>query len=408
MKPGSGLSRDETSGSEGRLSTLDLALAAVDSPRQPADFGVVLHLSKAPTLEDLRAGARSARNLYRASGSVVRGNRWVTMDVPADGVAFSDTAEAIEKFIGQRMDPRRHAPIQQLLVTGEPPGRTTLVTRVHHAVADGFSAAMWLHHQFRVAYGLLEPLTQPARFESIRLRQHPAPVRKSPSRFRGPSQSLRTADNVTTGFRRWMTITLPDAASSDVLATAALETLVVWNRMQGAVSRRVGLWFPVNIRQRGAPGFGNGTSRVRIYPHYSGEASFAEKCCEVRRQIRWSLRNGEWAVPSDPLIMRLGLRLSLPLMRLYLSRPWADMGTSAFTHATEWSGHADCVFQDVQWIECIGQLHRRHAVVMNSVKHRDKIWLTFTYDPGRMLPCDIEQFADLYRQQMALAMRVEG
>lgn len=57
----------------------------------------------------------------------------------------------------------------------------------------------------------------------------------------------------------------------------------------------------------------------------------------------------------------------------------------------------------VEKIECIGQLHGRHALAINGVSYGGKSWLTFTYDPGQWTSGDIRQFADSYQEQIALA-----
>lgn len=384
-----------------KLSTIDSILAAMDGPCRALDFGILLHLRTAPELEGLRTGARSARNRYPASGSVIDGNRWVPTAVPGDGVTVCTSANAVQEFLARRLDPGKDAPIQQLVVTGDPDGKTLLMTRVHHAAADGSSVAMWLRHQLRVAAGFERPVLERSAFEPVPLRRHPSPVRKSPFGYRRPAEKLWTRSDRSTGSRCWLTIELPSSfRGADALATAALETLLEWNCAHGARSRRVGLWLPVNIRERQAKGFGNGTSRIRIYPRQSGSdsgnQSFGDKCRETRRQIRWGLKHGEWAIPQDSW-------LGGPLLKVYLNRPWADMGSSVFTCVENWGGHEDAAFQEIEKIECIGQLHRQHAVAMNGLSLGGKTWLTFTYDPGQWTCGDIRQFVDSYQEQIALA-----
>ena len=387
----------------GTLSTLDLILLAIGSPRRPADFGILLHFRKAPELEALRIGARSARNRYPATGSVVNGKRWTSIAVPNDGVTAAPfLAGATESFFDKPFDPRKQAPIQQLLLTTEPARQAVLATRIHHAAADGFSAAMWLRHQFHVPSGA-EPLTfEPAPFEPVQLRRHRPGNRKNG--FLRQARGLRLGNAASTGTRRWLTIELPAAFHGDALATGAIETLAEWNRIRGGGPRHIGLWLPVNIRRGRESGFGNGASSIRVYPHYSPSDSFARKCSEVQRQIRRGLRQREWAIPPDPWIARLPLWLSAPLLRLYLNRPWADVGTIPFSHA-RWNELEVNAFQDVERIECIGQLHKRHALALNAVTHHSRTWLTFTYDAGQMTSSEIRQLAEIYMGQVAMAER---
>ena len=389
-----------------RLSTLDLILSVIGSPSRPADFGIVFHLKKTPTLEALRAGAKSARNRYPATGSVIEGKQWTPIAVPGDGVtAVPYSTDAVERFFARPFDPHKQAPIQQLIVNPMPGGLMKLVTRVHHAAGDGFSAAMWLRHQFRIANNLDCPSIEPAPFEPVRLRHHRSPERKNPFTDAGRAQCLCDANAPATGLRRWLTIELPGAFDGAALATAAIETLMDWNRTRGDAARQIGLWLPVNVRHGGDSHFGNGTSSVRIHPHFGADDSCATRCSEVRRQIRWRLKRGEWAVPRNPLIARLPLWISAPVLKLYLNRPWADVGTIPFSHAGDWTGQQDGTFKHVEKIECIGQLHKRHALAMNAVTHSGRTWLTFTFDPGQLTSDSIAQIANLYRRHLALAER---
>ena len=73
---------------------------------------------------------------------------------------------------------------------------------------------------------------------------------------------------------------------SDLLGTCALEVYGEWNRLHDSTDKqKISLWLPMNVRQRASEGFGNGTSRIRVYATYSRNASLIEKCREVRRQI---------------------------------------------------------------------------------------------------------------------------
>ena len=65
-----------------------------------------------------------------------------------------------------------------------------------------------------------------------------------------------------------------------------LETLREWNQQHHTNGQpRVGLWLPMNIRRESYAGFGNGTSRIRLYARYAPSASLIEKAREVRRQV---------------------------------------------------------------------------------------------------------------------------
>jgi hypothetical protein len=159
----------------------------------------------------------------------------------------------------------------------------------------------------------------------------------------------------------------------------------------------------MNIRSRSFAGFGNGTSRIRLYARYDESAPLVEKAREVRRQVSWTTEHGEWAVPEIPLFTRLPAWIVRPALRSYLNRPSVDMATGVFSHADRWAGEAREAFQHVDGIECVGLLHPRQSLAINGATHREKTWLTFTYDAGLLRPIDIDQLVEIYKQQLALA-----
>ena len=283
----------------------------------------------------------------------------------------------------------------------------TLASRFHHSVADGLSAALWLGHQLSVAYGLSPPENggQPS------LRRQEDSVRRSKFAYDGACDPLWTVSRTRSGTRQWITFGFPSVelqracrrtggfTYSDLLATCALDSLREWNRQHTRNGEpRVGLWLPMNIRRESYAGFGNGTSRIRLYARYSASASLVEKTREVRRQLAWSTAHGEWVVPELPLVTRAPGWIAAPLLRAYLSRPSVDMATAVFSHADRWAGGARKAFADVERIECVGLLHPRQSIAINGATHRGQTWMTFTYDTGLLRASDVEELAGMYRR----------
>ncbi|HLL74245.1 MAG TPA: hypothetical protein VK421_03195 [Pyrinomonadaceae bacterium] len=410
--------------SAGRLSTIDLLFSLLDDQRRPFDFTLIFHLRESPGVEALRAGAASARNFYPTTGSRVVNKRWVRFDEPGEGLTAvsvpdgGDAATRIEEFVDAPLDLREQTPARQLLITDGTGAGAKLVTRFHHAAADGLSAAMWLGHQLRVAYGEQPPAAEASPFETLPLRTHPSPVRRSRFAHDGPSDRLWSPGTRPSRTRRWLTIGIAAAelragcrrvsgfTYNDLLAACALELFLRWNREHGAGrGQKVGLWLPVNIRRRPSAGFGNGTSRVRLYPRYAGAAPLADKCREVRRQLSWCLEHGEWAVPERSPLTSLPSWAARPLLRAYAGRPGVDMATAVFSHAERWAGPGGEIFRHVEKIECVGQLHARHRVNITGATHAGRTWLTFTYDPGLLPPEDARRLAGMYEEQIELARR---
>src|SRR5215213_8236680 len=181
------------------LSLLDYAFTLMDGAHSPQDFTIVLHLRQPPAIEQLRLGAMSAVNAYPVSGSIVKGKRWVfTGEIPLV------SAGNIESFIDEPFNPRLQMPIKQMMLANG-----SLVTRFHHAAADGLSAAMWLGHQLSVAYELKQPEVTPSSFSELALRRSAMSVRRSAFAHNGASDSLWTTNYEPSGARRWITINFP-------------------------------------------------------------------------------------------------------------------------------------------------------------------------------------------------------
>lgn len=371
---------------------LDRAFQLLDDARSPQDFTLILHFNQPPNIERLHAGAKSAAEYYGAGGEIKIETRIDT-----------------EGFVNERLYP---VPIKQML------NGATLATRFHHAAADGLSAALWLGHQLSVAYGL----TPPENSTQLALRRQENSVRRSQFAYDSACDPLWTITPARSGTRHRITINFPSVelqqacrrtggfTYSDLLATCALETLREWNQRHNQNGEtRVGLWLPMNIRRESYAGFGNGTSRVRLYARYPASASLVQKAREVRRQLAWSTAHGEWVVPELPLLLtRAPGWIAAPLLRAYLNRPSVDMATGVFSHADRWAGGARNAFADVERIECVGLLHARQSIAINGATHRGRTWMTFTYDTGLLRAVDAQDLSGIYRRLIDHFRRCEA
>lgn len=422
-----------------RMALLDRAFYLLDRSIAPQDFTLILHLNDSLNIDSFYEGARSAMNRFPMSASCVNGKDWVWRENKYFKLEILSTASecesqaTIERFINKPFDLRHQAPVRQALILNGQSG-TRVVTRFHHAAADGLSAALWLGHQLNVAYGIETAQLDRAPFAALDLRRLPTRVRRSKFAFAGASDALWTSHSKRSGSRRWLTIGFPalDLQKAcrraggftyhDLLATCALETACCWNNCRGGPQWppvvpprattegrpynkcKIGLWVPMNVRREHNQGFGNGTSRIRIYARYDTRASLIEKCREVRRQVSWSTKNGEWVVPEIPSLARLPNAVARPLLRRYLQLPSVDMATAVFSHAGSWIANAGEAFRRVGRIECIGLLHSRQNLAINAATHAGQTFLTFTYDPALLSVDDeVEELGRIYQRQIAQA-----
>ena len=400
---------------------LDVAFHLMDSARSPQDFTLILQILDPPEVDHFYAGAKSAMNRFPTSASCIDGHAWVWRENKyfklkiVSTVSDSESRAAIERFIDEPFDLRHQPPVKQLLILNGPTG-ASLATRFHHSAADGLSAALWLGHQLNVAYGLEEVDSERAPFVDLPLRNLSTSVRRSQFAFDSASDRLWSQSSRPSGKRRWTTISFAATelqkvcrraggfTYNDLLATCTLEVLSQWNCAHSH-GVKIGLWLPMNVRREASAGFGNGTSRIRLYAQYKPDASLVEKCHEIRRQVAWTSKNGEWVVPEMPHFTRLPRPIIGPLLRGYLRLPSVDMATGVFSHAGSWIANAGEAFKHVERIECVGLLHPRQRLALNAATHGGQTWLTITYDPQLFNTAEAQQLAQMYERQIDYARR---
>ncbi len=393
------------------LTTLDWVCVIMDGPVRPLDFALVLHFKDSMDAEALKLAARSARNLHPSTACRLEGRHWSLLNKDAGGphhrqASTGQVTAAIEEFLAVPFQLSREPPLRQLLISNREDRAVCLVTRVHHSAADLVSALAWVRHQLRVASGRERFMGEPAPYETPTLAKAPYRARRNP--YWGRCDPIWTRGAKPSGSRRWRTLSISAGefaglsrtsagfSYNDLLLVATLETLHWWNGLHQAARGKIGLWLPINVRRERFVGFGNGTSRIRVHRRFSDDAGLTDKCRAVRSQVNWSRQHGEWTVPQQSLLARLPMRVAVPIARRYLRRPWADMGTAAFTHVQEWPGQSDPEFARLQQLEVIGALDRHHALMLAAVTKSDRTWLTMTYDPALLSKGNVDSMAQFF------------
>lgn len=405
-----------------RLTTLDLISLVMDRPTRRLDFAIVLRMRTAPDRSALESGAASARFRFPTSGAIVRGDEWHWPGVVADmlerRLPAQDHHAHIRRFVDERWDLGATPAVQQLVLREDHGEGATLVTRFHHACCDGTSAIMWLRHQLGVATGAEEMVRERQACAPPALRCHPRPARRSAFAFARPADRLRTRETRASGRRDWRTIDVPVAplreladrmggvTYNDLLAASALSAFRQFNEARSTAQPAIGLWMPMDIRNGGESVFGNGSSRIRVYDR-AAKGSLAERATSVREQVGWSRANGEWAVPHALRVRALPIPLLRVILRTYLERPWADMGTGTFSHL-ERSALDEPAFADVVGMDVIGMLDPRHAVGIFAMTRRGVTHLTFVHDPERINDGELAELISHFRSGPDAPRTIEG
>lgn len=393
-----------------KLSPLDLVSALLSTPERPFDYALRLAFARdgAPTESQMIEGARRAVERFPASACVRKGARWES----AASHAFRlDNARCdgpddrrIESFIDEPLDLTREPGVRQLRIENPRAAQVDVVTRMHHALGDFVSLLLWLDAQLSA-----NPALEHA---ELKLRHHAAPARRSRYAFDGPADPVKVARHgKPSARRRWKTLTFepcevearpqPTFTYNDLLCAILLETLRAWNE-----SSRVALWHAVNAREEPFSGFGNGSSRIRIYHRFEQAPTYAAKAAHVREQIVWCKENGEWAVPDDGrALFKLPLWALKPALLAFAYRPGVDYASMLFSHIGELAPRAaePEFLSRVTDLECIAQLHARHPLAIVALGFRGKTRFTLTWDDALYSEGDIDRFLACFESHRAAA-----
>ncbi len=179
-----------------------------------------------------------------------------------------------------------------------------------------------------------------------------------------------------------------------------------WNLAHGASTDALSLWFPINIRSDAFSGFGNGSTRVRIYRR--DPLSLVEQCQSVREQLHWARQNGEWHVPESA-VFRWPTVIQRPLVRSILGRPWVDMGSILFSHMERLGGEGEALMRFARSMRFVGMLDKRFPAGFVGATHEGVTWLTLCWDPGLWNKEEAMEFLGLYRQNLdAMALELDA
>jgi hypothetical protein len=395
-------------------SFVDLAFALMQSPSRGYDFGFSLEFSPgcAPSLEALQRGATRALERFPKSQSLLLGRSWVhagqllpPLRERSCGTS-QEASAAVSELLSVSFDLTRELGLRQLLVHDLSTGTSRLVSQVHHALGDVVSLIAWLHCQ-------LVPDENLAPAPPLILKRHPRAQRKSRFAFSKPCQPIRpTVEGPPSARRAWRTVFLADQAVkdavhrragfsyNDLLAAIGLATVQAWNQTD-----RIGLWLPINIRERPFEGFGNGASRIRIYDRSGPGQSFLERALAVREQVRWSKEHGEWHAPdlTGPL-RRWPTWLLRGLLRAFANRPGVDYCSTTFSHAEKLGAMDDAaLLPGVARVEAMPNIHGTHTLAFAAIGFGGQTSLTFAWDPARYADSDVDAFIAVFRDHQGRA-----
>lgn len=342
-----------------KLDVLDEILLLSEGKRRSLDCVVILDFANPPSLEKLKEGATRAQKIFPKTSAYE-----VSLSIE----------NQLEDFINRPLKSIWH--LEEAIIGN------SVAFKMSHAVGDAVSMILWLKAQF--GHEISD--------EKLLLHKFPE-KRNSPYTGIRPSIVWPYDKNISS-IRKTEEITLQhderyvDFSINDLLSLAVLKSLPV---------ERKALWLPVNVRKNSWSGFGNGLSRMRIYP--SPEAlSVKDELNFIRQQKRDAWKNGELFLPEDNFNLNAVKKL---LLKGFIKRPWADWGSLALSHINDKTD----IFPEALRIRGITNIPEKHQAGLFAFTGRGETSLTLAIDAvnkdetGRELLKQIKYHFDLLKKE---------
>lgn len=298
-----------------------------------------LELFQAPDLHVLKAGAERAQKKFPKTGKH-----------PLEINNYS----SLETFINEPLPDLWH--LKQGLIRKD--NKIILALKMSHVLGDAVSMVLWLKAQ----------LGDEAPSSDIKLQTFPS---KKDSVHRSFLPSETWPGNTSVSYDRRLTfLTLEhderfgDFSVNDILSLAILKSLPL---------ERKSLWVPVNIREKAWEGFGNGLSRMRIYPAKT-VISIKEELLFIKSQKKEARSSGEIFSPAPDF--KIEGRVKQGLFKIWLNRPWADWGSLSFSHLHD----RNEILPDCDGVWGVTNLPEKQQAGIFAFTRKNRTWLTLTMD----------------------------
>lgn len=274
-----------------QLDLLDEILQISEGGKRSLDCLVIADFKNPPSKIELKLGALKAQEIF-----------------PKTGRHELEIFEKIslEKFAAKPLKSIWH---MEEAIIGH-----SIVLKMSHVLGDGVSLVLWLKAQ----------LGENVSLEKLELKKFKQ-KKNSPYKKMLPSLKLFTT-KTPSNQRKYQRFSLEHSEDfgpfslNDFLSLALLDSIPY---------ARKALWVPVNVRQKGWSGFGNGLSRMRIYPP-NESLSLKEKLRFIKKQKREAMDSGEIFLAPDNFDIKNPLKQKL--IKAWINRPWADWGSLSFSH----------------------------------------------------------------------------
>lgn len=314
-----------------QLDLLDKILLLSEGNKRSLDCVLVFELDSIPSIEKLRDGARIAQKVFPKTSRFE-----IEISQETDITAFSNR------------------PLKSYWHLEEAIIGNMLALKMSHVLGDAVSMILFLKAQ----------LGEDVQDSKISLHEFKS---KEDSRYKGIIPSEKWPLSAVGKKRKIFQCTIEhkehygEFSINDLLSLALLKSLPM---------RKKALWVPVNVRKSPWDGFGNGLSRLRLYP-CPAFMSVPDELRHLRKQKREAWTSGEIFLP--PSDMDLNKPLLKTFLKLWINRPWADWGTISFSHLHDKDGR---IPGDVQKVWGVTNIPDKLNSGIFAFTKKDKTFLT--------------------------------
>jgi hypothetical protein len=317
-----------------QLDLVDEILLLSHGSIRSLDCIIALELSKVPELKDLEEGAKKAQTLFnKTSFHPVK----------------IGTHANLDSFINSPLENVWHLEIGII--------QNLLALKMSHVLGDAVSMILWL----KALLGE-EVVVSP-----IKLQTFP-PKKDSPYRYIRNSEVWPKEKSVTRE-RKIDQLILHHKDKYDTFTINDLLSLAV---LMSIPRKRKSLWVPVNIRQQSWVGFGNGLSRMRLYPPKEN-LSVQDGLAFLKKQKKEARTNGEIFMSTTEKKLN---NFQKNLVKLWINRPWADWASISFSHLHD---RENTLPFSNGLIGVTNLIEKQQAGVFAFTKGQ-KTWITLTMD----------------------------
>lgn len=418
-----------------RQSFLDFSFEVMDSPKRALDFCLIACLKSKIPMKDLYSGAQLAFKTFPKSNCYLKSYEYKLCEkqwsILEQNCVEKSKNRVIEGFLEKPFELHKERGIKQLLLYCEE--NVYLVTRMHHGLGDALSFLSWLkvqltgktiHDEYLILKKYKKPLIPlPGKFfnnikniqkkdpEKSKLKKrwnfHPSTSLKPHRKFKISNQRRWTSFSFERPMgERKKNIIRQGFSYNDLLCAILFETIREFKGKKQNSSKKYGIYLPMNIRVSPYSGFGNGSSRIKIYDLYSQKSeSYKTIAKVVRQQVNSCQKNGSWKIPQElGIIARIPKLLSKTLLRIYASLYFHDFGTLVFSHIEKY-GPIEDLFDYFSNITIVSQLYKAYGMVLVAMTFESKTVLTFTWDDSIFYKKEIRNFFNIFLKNKEIAFK---